>query len=130
MFSFIKKWFKKKPQPQPQEQDLFGDNFRKLAKAVIERPKDKPYDDYIKSRVLAPDISTFAQTLDFDNNLDITTYNLTELSKESKLKIIEIIKKDYEEKREKHWEATQQTIQQTQKQWKDLYNSDNIPPSK
>jgi hypothetical protein len=73
MFNFIKKWFKKKPQ----EQDLFGDNFKNLAKAVIERPKDKPYDDYIKSRLILPPFEEFAKSLEFDNELDIDIKNLS-----------------------------------------------------
>ena len=95
MFNF-KKWFKKKPK----EENIFSDNFKKLVKAVVERPKDKPYDDYIKSRILTPtDPLEFVKTLKFDNEYDITLNNINELSKEAKLKIKEIIREDYENER-------------------------------
>jgi hypothetical protein len=86
MFDTIKKWFKKKPQPQPQEQDLFGDDFRNLAKAVIERPKDKPYGDYIKSRLILPSFEPkeFVKSLEFDIEVDIDSKNLALVSNETK----------------------------------------------
>jgi hypothetical protein len=91
MFKFITKWFKKKPK----EQELFSDNFKKLAKAVLERPKNKPYDDYFKSRILTPtDPFEFAKTLEFNNKFDVSTYNLSLLSDEAKTQIGEIVKKD------------------------------------
>jgi hypothetical protein len=96
MFKFITKFFKKKPK----EQELFSDDFKKLAKDIIERPKDKPYDDYIKSRVIAPvDLSEFAKTLDFNNKLDLTVHNLSMLSEDAKKQIEEIIKEDYKKYR-------------------------------
>ena len=96
MFKFITKFFKKKPK----EQELFSEDFKKLAKAVVERPKDKPYDDYIKSRVLASaDFSEFAKTLDFNNSLDLTVHNWSRLSEDAKKQIEEIIKEDYKKYR-------------------------------
>ena len=96
MFKFITKFFKKKPK----EQELFSEDFKKLAKTVVERPKDKPYDDYIKSRILTPtDPFEFAKTLEFNNKSDISVHNLSRLSEETKVQIGEIVKKDIKKKK-------------------------------
>ena len=89
MFKFLKKWFSKKEKP------LFDERFLELADKVVSRPSNKPFDQKILANIVSPiNPLDFVSTLDFSSNTDLSVYNLSELSNEAKLKIIDIIKED------------------------------------
>jgi hypothetical protein len=89
MFKFLKKWFGKKEKP------LFDKRFLELADKVVSRPSNKPFDPKLLANIVSPtDPLDFVSTLDFSTNADLSVYNLSELSNEAKLKIIDIIKED------------------------------------
>jgi hypothetical protein len=94
MINFIKKifnkWFGKKEKP------LFDEQFIERAKKIIERPSNQPYSNKIKSLVIPQDLSLYS-SLEFDKE-DISTHNLSLLSKEAQTKIISIIKEDTEKR--------------------------------
>ena len=90
MLKFIKNLFKK-------EKPLFNKDFKEFSKKVLEynsSQKTEHTEKLYKALQFNIDPGEFVKSLNFENKTDLDNYSFSNLSKDAKTKIINIIKED------------------------------------